>query len=98
MTFAHYEGEDPEQTAAFVASLEVALEGAKQRGETDAAKHMEEELKRIRGDKAKQTRLRGGDAETRTKGAGEEGRLTITADNVTISAADKTPTKPAKGD
>ncbi len=65
MTFSHFEGEDPEQTAAFVASLEVALEGAKQRGEDDAAKHMEAELKRIRGTGAKVTRVRGAAAETR---------------------------------
>jgi hypothetical protein len=68
MTFAYFEGEDPEQTAAYVASLEVALEGAKQRGETDSAKQVEAELRRVRGESAKQTRPKGAAAETRTKG------------------------------
>ena len=58
MTFGNYPGEDPEQTAEYVASLEVALEGAKQRGETDSAKQMEAELKRVRGETEKQARPR----------------------------------------
>ena len=58
MTFAHYPGEDPEQTAAYVASLEVALEGARERGEADSAKQMEAELRRVRGESEKQTRPR----------------------------------------
>lgn len=68
MTFAHYPGEDPEQTAEHVAALEVELEGARQRGENENAKQIEAELKRIRGEKAKQTRPRGAAAETRGKG------------------------------
>jgi hypothetical protein len=67
MTFANYPGEDPEYTAGYIASLEVALEGAKQRGETDSAKQMEAELKRVRGEPAKQTRVRGAAAQTREK-------------------------------
>lgn len=63
--FAYFEGEDPEQTAAYIASAEVQLEGAKQRGETEAVKSIEAELRRVRGEGAKQTRLKGSAAETR---------------------------------
>lgn len=57
MTFAHHPGEDPEQTAEHVASLEVSLEGAKQRGDTENAKLVEAELRRIKGQRrGKQTR------------------------------------------
>jgi hypothetical protein len=59
--FAYFEGEDPEQTEAYIASAEVQLEGAKQRGETEAVKNIEAELKRVRGGSTakKQTRIRG---------------------------------------
>lgn len=58
MTFAYFEGEDSEQTAAYIASLEVSLVGTKQRGEDDSSKQIEAELRRVRGEPAKQTRPR----------------------------------------
>lgn len=65
MTFAYFPGEDPEQTAAYLASLEVALTGARDRGESDSAKQMEAELRRVRGEGEKQTRPRGPRKQTR---------------------------------
>lgn len=66
--FAIHEGEDPEQTADYIASLEVSLKGCRDRGEADSAKQVEAELERMRGGKAKQTRPRAAAAETREKG------------------------------
>lgn len=65
--FAYFEGEEPEQTAAYIDGLEVTLVGAKQRGELDAAKDIEAELHRMRGEPAKQTRPRGTAAQKRVK-------------------------------
>jgi hypothetical protein len=63
--FAYFEGEDPEQTAAYIASLEVSLEGTKQRGEKESSKQIEAELERVRPSTptaTKRTRLRGEEA------------------------------------
>lgn len=35
--FAHFAGEDPEQTAAYVEALKIELEGCRQRGDDDSA-------------------------------------------------------------
>jgi hypothetical protein len=66
--FAYFEGEDPDQTAAYIAGLETDLAGRKSRGED--TKDVVAELKRMGvGPKertpAKETRLRGESVEKR---------------------------------
>ena len=68
--FAHFEGEDPAQTAAHVAALQLELEGRRARGddETDVLV----ELARFGvAEKSKRTAARG---ETRLRGAAAEKR------------------------
>lgn len=66
--FAYFEGEDPEQTAAYIAGLEIDLEGRQARGDDTA--DVVAELKRMgvssRTAAKGSTRLRGQDAEKRT--------------------------------
>jgi hypothetical protein len=67
--FAYYEGEDPEQTAAYIAGLETDLRGRRARGEDEAS--VLAELKRM-GVATKTERA--ATKQTRPGGAGVEKR------------------------
>lgn len=69
--FAYFEGEDAEQTAAYIAGLEVDLEGRRTRGDDD--KDVLAELARMGVTPAKRTAARG---QTRLRGEGAEKRGT----------------------